>query len=244
MKHYQQVVLCNLFPFLFYDNVMCKIQPHSVSCFVVTRGHHLHPLRPTHKSWHILKAVSLPTFQASWCVADHGLLPLPLPVVFALNPAKSFLRSLIASLRLSICLSTLLNCVLLNPCQMKTDGLIYPDVLWAFRRAVRAAVLMKGVLQSKGEAELSNSRPWDGSVFPGKLQIWGSCSPSLLLLFQGRMSPSLQGSVIQPVRLPGIYKEQSQGTAVFPCLSPRNSRGWAEHSGQDFSFCCFIQPLL
>lgn len=143
--------------------------PHPVSCFVVTCGHHLHPLRPTHKSWHILKAVSLPVFQASWCVADHELLPLPLPVVFALNPAKSFLRSLIASLRLSICLSTLLNCVLLNPCQMKTDGLIYPDVLWTFRRAVRAAVLMKGVLQSKGEAELSNSRPWDGSEFPGKL---------------------------------------------------------------------------
>lgn len=53
----------------------------------------------------------------------------PLLVVLALNPVKHFLRSLIASLRLIVCLSTLLNYVLLDPCQMKTDELIYPDAL-------------------------------------------------------------------------------------------------------------------
>lgn len=139
-------------------------------------------------------------------MTDHEHFPFPLPVVYALNPAESFLRSSIASLRLSICLSTLLNCVLLNLSQKKTDGLIYPDVLlWAFRRAVRAAAL-KGVLQSKWEAELSNSRPGGGFDFPSRLQIWGSYLPLLLLPFQGRMPPSVQGSAIQPVRLPFIYK--------------------------------------
>ena len=145
--------------------------PQSVSCFVVTHGHHLHTLCPIpHAQILAYLESSLPlSSQASVCATDHEH-PLPLPVVFALTPVKHFLRSLIASLRLSICLSTLLNCVLLNPCQMKTKGLIYPDVLlWAFRRAVRAAILMKGVLQSKWGAELSDSIPQDGSEFPGKL---------------------------------------------------------------------------
>lgn len=94
----------------------------------------------------------------------------PLLVVLALNPVKHFLRSLIASLRLIVCLSTLLNYVLLDPCQMKTDELIYPDaLLWAFRRAVRSTILSKGVLQSKGGSELSDPRPQHSSEFPGKL---------------------------------------------------------------------------
>lgn len=82
----------------------------------------------THRSRQTLKAVPPLCCEASHCAADNGHL-LHFPVVRVLNPGKHFLRSLIASLRLSIYLSTLLNCVLLNPCQMKTDGLICPDVL-------------------------------------------------------------------------------------------------------------------
>lgn len=149
------------------------------------------------KSWHIWKAVSLSSTQASDCATDHEH-PLPFPAVFALNPVKHFLRSLIASLRLSVCLSTLLNCVLLNPCQMKTDGLIYPDALpWAFRRAVGAAILTKGVLQSKRGAELNYSRPQDSCV-PWEAVDLGIVLAHLIPLLPGKTTTLSARSVTLP----------------------------------------------
>lgn len=141
------------FSFVFLCSDVTWNPPDTISpVFVISCGHHLTSLCPMHKSWYKLKATLLLCF-SSLSLCDRPWTPsFSSPVVYALDPAESFLRSLIASLRLSICLSTLLNCILLNLSQKKTDGLIYPDVLlWAFRRAVRAAVL-KGVLQSKWEA--------------------------------------------------------------------------------------------
>lgn len=70
---------------------------------------------------------------------------------------------------------------------MKTDGLIYSDVLpLAFRIAVRAAVFMKGVLQSKQGADLSTSRPlrW--------LQVsWEAVDLGIMLAF---LIPPLPGN--------------------------------------------------
>lgn len=236
------------FPFIFFMKMLSESSV-PVSCFGFIHRHHLHPLCPIpHAQILAYLESSLPLrSQVSDCVTncEH---PLPLPVVFALNPVKHFLRSLIASLRLSICLNTLLYCVLLNLCQMKTDGLIYSDVLpLAFRIAVRAAILTKGVLRSKQGADLSTSRPlrW--------LQVsWEAVDFGIMLAF---LIPPLPGNSTalssRNVTLPSHpwshlkeYKEYIQGTAITPHLLPRNSCSWVVHSEQGSYFCDIIQSLL
>lgn len=169
----------------------------------------------THRSWQILKAVPPLCCEASDHAADSEHL-LHFPVV--LNPGKHFLRSLIASLRWNIYLSTLLNCVLLDTCQMKTDGLIYPDVLpW-----------LQESCKSRNPHERWTPKQARGRVkwFQATRYFWASWGSVDLEIDQGRVQASLQGVSPQlaiPDAISDTYKEQNQGTSAFPHLSSRNS---------------------
>lgn len=139
----------------------------------------------THRPWQTLKAAPSLCCQASDCAADNEHL-LCFSVVLALNPGKHFLRSLIASLRLSIYLSTLLNCALLNACQMKTDGLIYPGVLpW-----------LQESCKSRDPDERWTPKQARGRVrfFQATRCFWVPWESAGLETGQGRVQASLQGA--------------------------------------------------